>query len=380
MQSARVKVKNKNVAANPEDFSKIFNQMTGVEEPDPQIIIPKYECIMKNMRLIVLIFKKHFLDNVYINKNLREDNIHGFETLSKFMNICYDDIKTYHVDNSSHMDAEKIKELNGNPELMQKYMMSFQIGYDLGKLHPAYRDLKECTAINNILTASRDLYKLVLEDQNRKGKPNHDLEFSDKLSDGFIQHSQDDFMDIIPSITSLDFKIFWSHEDANKEVKKRIIYCLHLFLKYSEEIINNVMSPDIDMDEFVKIIIDSIAGLKKHIPRCDKAFKKIEESVTLLKTNFNSYYKYYVASKNETSIIENFISDVASENSNGDPQLVRQFKDIIKFYKDQVNKSGIKNNEIDMIFDALNLNITKLEEKTGREYGNTTKQIESSDK
>ena len=209
-----------------------------------------------------------------------------------------------------------------------------------------------------------------MDDKKTKGKQIHDLEVFDKLSDSFIEYSSDDFMDIIPSVTNLDFKNFWGHEDNNKETKKRVIYCLHLFLKYSEEIINHVMSPDVDMDEFVKIIIESIAGLKKCIPRCEKAFKKIEESVTLLKTNFNSYYKYYVSSKNETSIIENFISDVANENSNGDPQLIKQFKDIIKFYRSQVTKAGIKNTELDMIFDALNFNISKLEEKTGRDYGN----------
>lgn len=370
MKGYKTTFKKNNASTNPEDFAKIFNQMTGVEEPDPQIIIPKYENIIKNIKLIVSNFKKYLLNNVHINSILKNDNIYGFETLQKFINICETDLKKYHVEHASHMDAEKIKGLNNNPELLQKYMMSFQIGYDLGELHPAYRELKECDAINNILTASRDLYKLVLDDKKSKGKEYHDLEFPDKLSDNFIEYSSDDFMDIIPSITNLDFKDFWNHDENNKEVKKRVIYCLYLFLNHSEEIINNVMSPDVNMDDFVKIIIDSIAGLKKHIPRCEKAFKKIEESVTLLKTNFNSYYKYYVSSKNETSIIENFISDVASENMNGDPQIVRQFKDIIKFYKSQITNSGIKNNEIDMIFDALNFNISKLEEKTGRDYGN----------
>lgn len=367
--SSKTIKKSSNVSSNPEDFSKIFNQMTGVQEPDPEIIIPKYECIIKNIKNIRNIFEKYFFKNLYITETLKNDNLHGFDSLQRFINQCDKDLKYFYVENSSHLDSKKIAELNNNPELLQKYIICFQHGYDLGKLHPAYRDIKECDSINNILTGSRDLYKLILEYKKLKKKNKHDLEIWGELTDNFIIHG-DDFMEIIPTITSLDFKEFWGHEDINNDVKKRIITCLHLFLKYSEEIINQIMSPDIDMDEFVKIIIDSIAGLKKHVPRCDKAFNKIEQSVHLLKDNFGSYYKYYVSSKNETSIIENFISDVANENTNGDPQLIKQFKDIIKFYKKQISNHNIKNDEIDNIFEALNFNINKLEEKTGRDYGN----------
>lgn len=371
MSVRKVKIKKTNMSKDPEDFNKIFNQMTGVTEPDPQIIIPKYESIIENIRKISDIFKKYFLNNVYISEQLKQDNIYAFKTLQKFVNKCEEDLVEFSVEHSSHINAEKMEELNSNPELLQKYLLSFQKGYDLAQLHIAYKGVKECDSINNILTASRDLYKLVLDDKNRKKKEKHDLETWGELSDGFIKYSNDDSMEIIPTITNLDFKDFWNHEMLTNDVKKRIIACLHLFLKHSEQIINHVMSPDVDMEEFVNIIVDSIAGLKKHIPRCEKAFSKIEESVTLLKSNFNTYYKYYVSSKNETSIIENFISDVASENTNGDPQLIRQFKEIIKFYKDQITKNNIKNTEIDMIFDALSFNISKLEEKTGRSYGDT---------
>jgi len=369
MKSAKVKIKNKNIASNPEDFNKIFNQMTGVEEPDPQIIIPKYESIIENIQKIIDIFKKHILNNVFISETLKNDNIYGFKTLQKFITLCETDLEKYTIEHASHLNSEKIEELNSNPELLQKYILSFQSGYDLAKLHPAYKDLKECDSVNSIVTASRDLYKLVLDDKTRKKKEKHDLETWGELSDNFIKNSNDDFMEIIPTITNLDFKDFWNHGEANNDVKKRVIACLHIFLTNAEQIINIIMSPDVDMDMFVNIIVESISGLKKHIPRCEKAFNKIEESVTLLKSNFGTYYKYYVSSKNETSIIENFISDVANENTNGDPQLIRQFKEIIKFYKDQISKNNIKNDEIDMIFDALSFNISKLEEKTGRTYG-----------
>ena len=71
-----------------------------------------------------------------------------------------------------------------------------------------------------------------------------------------------------------------------------------------------ITSPDIDISEFSDIIVDSIKQARKMIPRANKAFKKIEESVELLKDNFQNYYKDFITTKNPTIIIENFILDV----------------------------------------------------------------------
>ena len=79
-----------------------------------------------------------------------------------------------------------------------------------------------------------------------------------------------------------------------------------------------ISSPDIDVDDFVKIIVSSIDTVKKHIPRCDDAFNKIIESIDILKNNFDGYYKEFVASNNPSIIMENFVLDV-SKNTKATP-------------------------------------------------------------
>ena len=51
--------------------------------------------------------------------------------------------------------------------------------------------------------------------------------------------------------------------------------------------------PDINMDNFVSAIEMAIKDLKKRIPRCEQAFKIIEDSSKMLETNYPTYYKEY---------------------------------------------------------------------------------------
>ena len=45
--------------------------------------------------------------------------------------------------------------------------------------------------------------------------------------------------------------------------------------------------------------------------RCKDAFKKIKESVMMLKTNFNEYYRDFVDTSDNTIIMQHFIVDVS---------------------------------------------------------------------
>lgn len=118
-------------------------------------------------------------------------------------------------------------------------------------------------------------------------------------------------------------------------------------------------SPDIDVSEFVSVVKDNLAQVKKHIPRCDRAFKKIEESVSLLRENFSDYYKDYISTQSPTTIMENFVLDVA-KTTNADGETTRQFREIIKYYK-KIAASQIKNPQLKMLFDKVNENFKELE-------------------
>jgi hypothetical protein len=124
-----------------------------------------------------------------------------------------------------------------------------------------------------------------------------------------------------------------------------------------------ITSPDIDISEFSDIIVDSIKQARKMIPRANKAFKKIEESVELLKDNFQNYYKDFITTKNPTIIIENFILDVSKDNSGEvDIELARQFKKIVMFYQKK-SQGKIKDPRVNQLFEMLNKNFEILNVK-----------------
>ena len=90
--------------------------------------------------------------------------------------------------------------------------------------------------------------------------------------------------------------------------------------------------PDVDVNEFVAVILNSIDSVKKHIPRCNEAFDKIVESVDILKHNFDGYYKDFMSCNNPAIIMEHFVLDV-SKNTKATPKITAQFRRIITHYR-----------------------------------------------
>ena len=124
---------------------------------------------------------------------------------------------------------------------------------------------------------------------------------------------------------------------------------------------DTITSPDVDVKKFSKVIISSIAKVKKRIPRCEKAFEKIEQSVGLLEGNFDGYYKDFVQSKNPSTIIESFVIDV-SQSGGSDPQTTRQFRKIINYYR-KATQGKIKDPKMKKIFDMLSANFNAMEQQ-----------------
>ncbi|MDE2097650.1 MAG: hypothetical protein KGL39_10415 [Patescibacteria group bacterium] len=135
--------------------------------------------------------------------------------------------------------------------------------------------------------------------------------------------------------------------DAVKDKKYIIVFVRKLY-EISHAVYEAVNSPDVDVQDFVNLVMASIDDVRKVIPRCDDAFNKIRESVDLLQGNFGSYYKDYVASSNPTIIMENFVLDV-SKSTNATPKLTQQFRKIIAHYKN-VAKNQALNPKLQSVF------------------------------
>jgi hypothetical protein len=136
-----------------------------------------------------------------------------------------------------------------------------------------------------------------------------------------------------------------------------------------------VSAPDVDVSEFVGVIMSSIGEVKKHIPRCDQAFQKIIESVDLLKGNFNGYYKDYTASGNPTIIMENFVLDV-SKNTKSSPAVTAQFRRIITHYRKLASQQA-SHPKLQSLFAQVDANFQELENKS--KEADAEESVDSSD-
>ena len=279
---------------------EMFNQMIGTDKPNEEIITPKYNNIIKKIKVLINIFKA-FADDILVK-------------------VYKDEIWS--------VDFYKMVELLQSLEIKDN------------DISMTYTNLKSDNCIKNLMLTC----KILIE--HKTSLDNNDLNFILRIP-GF---------DFIPfSFTTLNIKRIWTEEKTDDKIKLYILTVLKLTLRFTFDIYKIITSPDVDVREFSKVIISSISQVKKAIPRCDKAFKKIEDSISLLEDNFNGYYKDFVLSKNPSTIIESFVIDVSKTTEN-DIQTTRQFRDIINYYK-KVTQGKIKDPKIQKIFDMLSTNM-----------------------
>jgi hypothetical protein len=214
-----------------------------------------------------------------------------------------------------------------------------------------YKNIKEHKNIKDCINICKNLiiYKKYIED-------------NDNLSDNFIKSSKTHELKIFP-FCNFDIKYIYTTIKVDESIKKYLLIFMNMLYNTCYDIYQIITSPDIDISKFSDIIVESIKQARKMIPRANKAFKKIEESVELLKDNFQNYYKDFITTKNPTIIIENFILDVSKENTGElDLDLARQFKKIVMFYQKK-SQGKIKDPKINQLFEMLNKNFDMLNVK-----------------
>lgn len=160
-------------------------------------------------------------------------------------------------------------------------------------------------------------------------------------------------------LPSLNFKLFYVKLGVAD--RKFIMMVLHKLLSISHDVYDAISAPDMDVNEVVEIVMNSIGDVKKHIPRCDEAFDKIADSVSTLKGNFDGYYKDFVASGNPTIIMENFVVDVSKDpKTKASPKITRQFRQIIMHYRKLASQSS-NDPKLQTLFNHVGKNFDELD-------------------
>jgi hypothetical protein len=308
-------------AASDRDISDMFNQMLGTGSVNLSIAYPRYIKIKELSLRVMKVF------NLLANSPMmtsKEDTKNG---ILKYCDLSHNNINALFTSN------------------LDKYTLDFsatpkELADEFGA---TYEVVKKSPFIKSLITIADKLHPY--KDNFAK---------MDKLNHKFVYDISG--VDWSPFPFPFNIKDLFLEEYISKNTIEFIMVILNKLYLFTIEIYNTVRTPDIDVDQFIEIITSSIAEIQKRpeLNRCSKAFNKIKESVMLLKTNFNDYYRDFVETQDNTIIMQNFILDV-SKNTKADLELTRQFRKIIAFYREQAQKNGGENSEkINMIFDKIN--------------------------
>jgi hypothetical protein len=163
--------------------------------------------------------------------------------------------------------------------------------------------------------------------------------------------------------TSLNLKQVFMTADEN--TVRFLMTVLYKIFEMTHKLWQETTSPDVDVEQFVQVIMgnmDEIQSKAPELSRCKRAFKKIADSVSLLKDRFGEYYRDFVDTKDSTIMMQNFIIDV-SKSTSADPETMREFREIIKYYK-KIAGQQQQNPKMKMLFDKVSDSFKQLEKGT----------------
>lgn len=139
--------------------------------------------------------------------------------------------------------------------------------------------------------------------------------------------------------TTLDLKYVCDfYADAgdvqSARIREFIVLITSKAYELTRAVYDEIQAPDIDIDQFVEVIMANIDELQKQpaLSRCGGAFKKIKESVQLLKSRIGSYYRDFLTTTDSSIMLQHFIIDV-SQSTTADARVTLQFKKIIEYYR-----------------------------------------------
>jgi len=316
-KNGKVIVKKLNDEVDMEELNDLFGQLAGdASKLDPEIILDKYTRLKNNIERCGKI-------------------------LTKFKETILDRLETKKVDIYFN------KEVNAFMDFVQISKDLIKDDPDKSQLIPVYQSMKESYVVEQYLL----MCKTLLDN-------NSSIKDKNNLSDAFIKGYPGTEFFIFP-FANINFKFLFSHfleenTDSHEELeasKKYVLLALNMLYITTYDIYQIITSPDVDIDRLTEVIIGAVASAKKQIPRCDKAFKVISNSVDLLKNNMNDYYKAFVSTSNPTIIIDNFLNDLRKTPAMSN-DVIMQFKKIAMFFRKQT-ESQPKNPKLETMFTAL---------------------------
>ncbi len=345
----QIKIQDKEGIENFKEIGEILNQMTGMhDKAEPEIVIPKmveiYNFLAEYMRTLQTLLKTRIVQDVdiyssnsdiqkYIEKSCKEL---GLDLTKKeyVTKDIFDEVKFYEA------------QLAGDEKYIEKCQKN---------LFAAYKKLKESVTIRHVIATCGHLKNFEIQLLSTHSLENmpisahsryHPKRYTKKeikpdwgFIEGLMQFQPLSFADCI------DFKFLWIQSNMSKSKRKFLVGILFNLYIYGSMIFDIMTSPDIDTRKLSELFIEAIKSAKKKLPGFDKAFKIIESATELLDRKFNDYYRDSVRNnKNSMVFVENFILDLANENT--DAVSRAQLKKLAGKLKEMISQSpDYKNNQ-----------------------------------
>ena len=309
-----------------DSLNGMFDQLTGVQEADPDIIRPKYAILRNNISKLYKVYKI-LMDFEGFSRSFPQYKESLTETQKFFDGL----LEKFNINPSEIDDEKKYAEM------------------DKTEINALYKVLKESNEVKTLVVASGNLnhYKKSLSDEKN-------------LKDDFIKKEPGVNFTPIP-FCLIDLKHIWASDSCSSQVKKFLLTILNKTYLIGLDIYDNITSPNIDIKKFSSVLVESIKTIKKQVPRCDKAFDMIASSVEMLEDNFKGYYRSSVEAENPSLIIESFIVDVSmSQKTNA--SITGQFRKIIAFMRKKAQ--GNNDPRVKQLFKILNGQFRAMEDNT----------------
>lgn len=318
MSKVRIIQKKKKVDS---DVADAFAQLAGEGEPDLNIIFTKYN----EVRLNTLKCMKEFstFASQFLTKYPNPDII--AET-GKFNQANLDDFLRL-MKNRTDQFAGKI---DLNVETTAEERQEFA---------EAYKAIKESDLVKRFIVIRRQIEGFTT---------------IEKIS------SRSAYIPFSPFI-NVDLAVLFNEIDT--EDKEYICGMLTRLVESAMIVFNRISTPDFDVDQMIAKLMEYIQATKSQIPRAEQAFKKIEESMHILRDNFGSYYRAFASTTDPTVILTNFIEDVRGNVSDKDVKALMQFKKIISFFR--TKSTTIKDPRAKAILKAIDDQFNEIEKMCG---------------
>jgi hypothetical protein len=325
-----VKIKS---AIKNRDINGMFNEMCGEGVVPPHIAFEKYTKLKDKVTSFLTLLES-FCKGSFV-KTYTDYEVPMAEILV-FCQTSRREVETSMPEPPfSEMDIMKF--LTGESKLNTDAELKFS---------ETYKHAKNLNVVANCVKTCNQLIKyknyLNIKDETGKSKPNGEF---------IINSPGGEFRPLY--FSSFNIKDAFIRKDMTDHFRNYILMVLAMTIEYTYDIYNIYISPDWDPNVFSQIMTANIDEVKKQIPRCGKAFHKIEQSLGLLESNMGNYYKDFVVTRNPSTMMENFVNDVASKNEHTDSETTRQFKEIIKHYQ-KMSGGKITDPRIKTLFDQVN--------------------------